>query len=73
MEENIEFHKKNREQPGGRNPGVGISFWLLIFAKHVVQTSSCTILLYTFDIQTVLGTGMGMNVTAHCRLSVVDY
>ena len=32
--------------------------------KQVMQTSSCTMLLYTFVIQTVLGLGMGMNVTA---------
>ena len=33
--------------------------------EKVIQTSSCTIiLLYKFVIQTVLGMGMGMNVTA---------
>ena len=43
--------------------------------ENIAQTSSCTILLYKFVIQTVLGMGMGMNVTAQdwrrgCRTSV---
>ena len=32
--------------------------------KRVLQTSYCTHFLYGYVLQTVLGTGMGMNVTA---------
>ena len=33
--------------------------------EQVIEASSCAILLYKFVLQTVLGMGMGMNVTAH--------
>ena len=43
--------------------------------EQVIRTSSCTISLYTPVIQTVLGLGMDMNVTAHtwrCRCCPVN-
>ena len=36
--------------------------------EKVIQTSSCTILLYNMFYKTVLGMGMGMNVTAQTWL-----
>ena len=38
-------------------------------ARKVIQTSSCTISLYNFVLQTGLGMGMGINGTAHSNIN----
>ena len=45
--------------------GVSCDFHTHTPARKSYTTSSCTILLYTIVLQTVLGMGMGTNVSAH--------
>ena len=42
-------------------------FILVPLPEEVLQTSRCAILLYEVVLQTALGTGMGMNVTAQVQ------
>ena len=50
-----------QDLPGAEFPGCP---WAVPLPEQVLQTSCCTLMLYKYVLQTVLGMGTGMNVTA---------